>query len=295
MQQPSTAQYEINDRSTRSLAFLYGLCGLLAFSVDQTLNWEFMIRQEKTVTALVIAVPVAGLLSAIAWPAIWISLRRRDIPSAFLFVFIFLFLALFSLGASINRAGESYDLRIFHLEKDNHARLQAMQFMKKAKQDWIRKDQTVQAELNKGGCGPVCEDKKTTALEAYKRLQDAKERVKELGPITSVDPLSRRITFLFAIPEKWIQLAYPLFLPVGIWLASIGFIGAALKELNIDTSKNLVQNDVLPLEIQIIEWIENQGKLTGQRPTQREAAQYFKISESKVSRKLAGMKFTANS
>lgn len=295
MQQPSTSHSVPIHRLTPKMAYLYFLCGLLAFSIDQTLNWEFMIRQEKTVTALVIAVPVAGLLCAVAWPAIWISLRRKDLPSAFLFIFIFLFLALFSLGASINRAGESYDLRIFHLKKDNHARLQALQFLKEAKQDWIRKDQTVQAELNKGGCGRVCKDKKTSAEEADKRLQQAKEQVRNLGPSKSVDPLAHRIASLSGLGENWIQLAYPLLLPVGIWLASIGFIGAALKELNIDTSKNLIQNDELPLEIQIVEWIENQRKLTGQRPTQREAAQYFKISESKVSRKLAGMKFTANS
>lgn len=252
-----------------------------------------MIRQEKSVTALVIAVPVAGLLSAIAWPAIWISLRRSDIPSAFLFIFIFLFLAMFSLGASINRAGESYDLRIFHLEKSNHARLQALQFMKEAKQDWIRKEQTVQAELNKGGCGRLCLDKKTTAQEAYRRLQDAKERVKELGPITSV-PLSRRIAILFTIPEKWIQLAYPLFLPVGVWLSSIGFTGAALNECNCPPPKISELPSHQPLETQISDWMFQQQKLIGRLPTQKEAAQYFGVSESTVSRKLAEVKFNAS-
>lgn len=284
---------EVTSQKIPKMAFLYGLCGLMAFSVDQVLNWEFIIRQEKTVTALVIAVPVAGFLCAVAWPAIWISLRRRDIPSAFLFIFIFLSLATFSLGASINRAGESYDLKILHLEKENNIRKQAMQFMKEAKQDWNKKDLAVQAELNKGGCGRLCLDKKTTAQEAYRRLQEAKERIRKQGPTTSVEPLARRMASVFAISEKWIQLVYPLFLPVGIWLASIGFTGAALNTFNPSKPNKSDIIDQLPLERQITDWMAQQKKLIGRLPTQKEAAQYFGISESTVSRKLAEMKFSA--
>jgi|GEM_PF-7103866 len=274
------------------MAFLYGLCGLLAFSVDQTLNWEFMIRQEKTVTALVIAVPIAGLLCAVAWPAIWISLRRRDIPSTFLFVFIFMFLAMFSLGASFNRAGESYDLKIFHLKKDNYARLQAMQHLKEAKQNWIRKDQAVQAELNKGGCGRICKDKKVSAQEAERYLQVVKERVRELGgPTTTVDPLARRIALLTGLSQDWIQLVYPLLLPIGIWLASIGFTGAAFNELNLAQNKKHQPPEHQPMKKRIADWMAQQQKQIGRLPTQKEAAQYFEISESTVSRKLAEMQF----
>ncbi len=275
------------------MAFLYGLCGLMAFSVDQVLNWEFMIRQEKTVTALVIAVPVAGFLCAVAWPAIWISLRRRDIPSTFLFVFIFLSLSMFSLGASINRAGESYDRKIFHNENDNHARLQAMQYLKEVKLDWKRKDQAVQVELNKGGCGRICKDKKVSTQEAERRLQIAKERVRKLGLGTAVDPLAYRLASLTSLSKDWIQLVYPLLLPVGIWLASIGFTGAAFNELNWvkETSE---PPDHQPLEIQIADWMVQRERQIGRPPTQKEAAQYFGISESTVSRKLSEMKSNAS-
>ena len=231
LQSPSAA-LKPKHRSIPIMAYLYGLCGVLAFSVDQYLNWEFMIQQELTITALVIAVPVAGFLSAIAWPSIWFSLSRKETPSAVFFVLIFLFLGLFSLGASINRAGESYDRKIFQFKKDNHARLQALQFLKDAKLDWIRKDQAVQVELNKGGCGRLCTDKKSSAQDADKRLERAKQRVKELGPATSVDPLARRIALLTGMLEKHIQLIYPLLLPIGIWLASIGFTGAAFNQIN---------------------------------------------------------------
>ncbi len=289
MRQPQLATSEPNHTSKPIMAYLHGICGLLAFSVDQVLNWEFMIRQEKTVTALVIAVPISGLLCAIAWPSIWISLRRRDIPSAFFFVFIFLFLALFSLGASINRDFESYDRKIFHLEKDNHARLQALQYLKEAKQDWFRKDQAVLAELNKGGCGRVCNDKTVRAQEAERRLQIAKERVRELGPTTTVDPLAYRIASLTGLPKDWIQLVYPLLLPLGIWLASIGFTGAAFNQIN-RVHDEIPSSYRKPLEKQIAEWMTEQQKHIGRYPTQKEAAQYFGISESTVSRKLAEVK-----
>jgi len=275
------------------MAYLYGLCGVLAFSVDQYLNWEFMIQQELTITALVIAVPVAGFLSAIAWPSIWFSLSRKETPSSVFFVLIFLFLGLFSLGASINRAGESYDRKIFQIKKDNHARLQSLQFLKDAKLDWIRKDQAVQVELNKGGCGRLCTDKKASAKDAEKRLERAKQRVKKLGPATSVDPLARRIALLTGMLEKHIQLIYPLLLPIGIWLASIGFTGAAFNQINWVQDKPQQRNN-LPIEKRIADWMVQQQRQIGRYPTQKEAAQYFGISESTVSRKLAEMKDGAN-
>lgn len=285
---------EATSKKIPKMAYLYGLCGLMAFSVDQYLNWEFMIKQEKTISALVIAVPVSGFLCAIAWPSIWINFERRDIPSAFLFVLIFLSLAMFSLGASINRAGESYDRKIFHLETENNARLQALQDMKEAKLDWTRKDQAVQAELNKGGCGRLCKDKKTSAQKAYGRLQLAKERVRNLGPTIFVDPLARRIASLFGLTENWLQLMYPLLLPVGIWLASIGFTGAAFNELDHKSHKQTLQPHHQPLVKQIADWMAQQERHIGRPPTQKEAAQYFGISESTVSRKLAEMKYAAS-
>ena len=276
------------------MVYLYGLCGLMAFSVDQYLNWEFMIRQEKTFTALVIAVPVAGFLCAIAWPAIWISLRRRDIPSAFLFIFIFLSLAMFSLGASINRAGESYDRKIFHLETDNNARLHALQDMKDAKLDWLKKDQAVQDEINKGGCGRVCKDKKANAQEAYFHLQRTKEVVTNLGALTSTDPLAVRLSFLFGFQVNWIQICYPLLLPIGIWLASIGFTGAAFNACHHIPNDSNQFLDNVPLEKKISKWMEQQKNERGYYPTQKEAAQLFGISESTVSRKLAEVKADAS-
>lgn len=293
MLQPSSAASKHKLRSIPIMAYLYGLCGLLAFSVDQYLNWEYMIRQEGTVTALVIAVPVAGFLSAISWPSIWISSKGRDIPSTTFFVFIFIALALFSLGASINRAGESYDHKIFQIKKDNHARLQALQFLKDAKLDWIRKDQAVQAELNKGGCGRLCNDKKATAQKAEKRLERVKQRVRALGPATSVDPLARRIALLTGMPEKHIQLIYPLLLPIVIWLASIGFTGAAFNQINWVQDKPQQRNN-LPIEKRIADWMVQQQRQIGRYPTQKEAAQHFGISESTVSRKLAEMEVGAN-
>lgn len=275
------------------MVYLYSLCGLMAFSVDQYLNWEFMIKQEKTISALVIAVPVSGFLCAIAWPSIWINFERRNIPSAFLFIFIFLTLALFSLGASINRASESYDRKIFHLETDNNARLQALQDMKEAKLEWVRKDQAVQDELNKGGCGRVCKDKKANAKETYFRLEKAKEHVINLGPSRSTDPLAERLSVLFGFQVNWIQLCYPLFLPIGVWLASIGFTGAAFNELSqIPHNTSQILED-LPLEKRISDWMTQQKRENGRFPTQKEAAQKFGISESTVSRKLAEMKMNA--
>ncbi|GJM02864.1 MAG: hypothetical protein DHS20C08_13650 [Rhodomicrobium sp.] len=293
MMQPRTATSDQKPSSIPKLAYLYGFCGVLAFTVDQYLNWEFMIRQEQTVTALVIAVPVAGFLSAIAWPSIWISIKGWDILSALFFFLIFTALALFSLGASINRAGESYDRKVFHLQKDNHARLQVLQLLKEAKLDWIRKDNAVQVELDKGGCGRVCKDKKTSVRQAERRLNLAQQSVRKLGPATSVDPLASRLAWLTGFPEKRIQLIYPLLLPIGIWLASIGFTGAAFNELN--RLHHVSQPpDRQPLEKQISNWMAEQQEHIGRYPTQKEAAQHFGISESTVSRKLAEVKFSAS-
>ncbi len=109
----------------------------------------------------------------------------------------------------------------------------------------------------------------------------------------SVDPLARRLAWLTGFPEKRIQLIYPLLLPLGIWLTSIGFTGAAFNECNREQDKSQ-PSDRQPLEKQIADWMAEQQKHIGRYPTQKEAAQYFGISESTVSRKLAEVKADAS-
>ena len=60
---------------------IYGFCGLAAYGVDQAMNYELMIGLEGGVTSLVIAVPIAGLLCCISWPAAWRCLSKAALKT----------------------------------------------------------------------------------------------------------------------------------------------------------------------------------------------------------------------
>ena len=266
---------------------IYGFCGLAAYGVDQAMNYEFMIGLEGGVTSLVIAVPIAGLLCCISWPAAWRCLSRGDLLNALMLIGVFASLAAFSLGASINRAGEAYDRNIAATKSSNMPRLIAQQAMVDAKADWTAKDQVVQAEAANGGCGRICVAKKALAEEARQHYEAAKSKVAELGAARSADPMASRLAPLLRVPETWVQMVYPLMLPIGIWLASIAFIGIAADELNRTEPRSKKITKELPLSLQIATYMDKQERLDGQRPTQEEAARHFGISRSTISRQLA--------
>ena len=54
------------------------LIGLACIVLDQAMNVEFMLAAEKAITSLVVAVPVSGLASAVAW-----LLYAEDVGSSF--------------------------------------------------------------------------------------------------------------------------------------------------------------------------------------------------------------------
>jgi len=268
-------------------ASIYVICGLAAYGVDQVMNYEFMIGLEGEVTSLVIAVPIAGLLCCISWPAAWRCLLKGDLPNGFMLFVVFASLAAFSLGASIYRAGEAYDQKLATTKSENVPRIIARRAMDEAKADWRAKDQTVQAEAAKGGCGRVCRAKKTLAKEARGRYELAKIKVAELGALKSTDPMASRLSSLLSVPEDLVQMLYPLTLPIGIWLASIAFIGAAVGEGGQHQPKKKPAPKELPLSLQFASYMDSQERLDGRRPTQEEAARHFGVSRSTISRQLA--------
>lgn len=273
-------------------ASVYGGCGLAAYVIDQALNYEFMVGLEGGLTSLVIAVPVAGLLCAASWASTSRCILKGDLPNAILLLGVFVSLACFSLGASVYRAGEAYDAKLAATKSQNMPILIARKAMAEAKAEWAAKDQAVQAEMASGGCGRICRDKKTVAKEARARYELAKSRVAKLGALKSTDPMAYRLASILSVPESWVKLAYPLSLPIGIWLASIVFIALAVNEFSASAlamKKEPIKSarKELPLCIRIQDWMDTQERLDGQRPTQKEAARYFEVSPSTVSRHLA--------
>ncbi len=273
-------------------AGVYGVCGLAAYSIDQAMNYEFMVGLEGGMTSLVIAVPVAGLLCAAAWASTSRCVVKGGLPNAIMLIAVFVLLAAFSLGASVYRAGEAYDAKLTATKSQNMPILIARKAMDEAKADWAAKDKAVEAELANGGCGPICRDKKAVAAEARARYELAKARAAELGAPKTADPMAHRLASIFSIPESWVQMAFPLSLPIGIWLASVVFIGLAVNELGtsapaLKKEPNKADRKELPLCLRIQDWLDTQERLDGQRPTQKEAALHFRVSPSTVSRHLA--------
>ena len=266
---------------------LYGVCGIPAYGIDQIMNYEFMVSLEGGITSLVIAVPIAGLLCCLSWPAAWRCLSKGDLPNGFMLFVVFASLAAFSLGASIYRAGEAYDQKLATTKSENMPRIIAQRAMDEARADWHAKDQAVQAEAANGGCGRVCRAKRILAEEARGRYELAKTKVAELGALKSTDPMASRLAPLLSVPENLVQMLYPLTLPIGIWLASIAFVGASVGEFGQHQPKQEPAPKELPLPLQIAAYMDSQERLDGRRPTQEEAARQFGVSRTTVSRQLA--------
>ncbi|MEM7620476.1 MAG: hypothetical protein AAF228_08425 [Pseudomonadota bacterium] len=291
-------------------ASFYGLCGFAAYSIDQFMNYEFMIGLEDRITSLVIAVPIAGLLCSISWAALGQCFKHKDIPNAVLLICVFASLAVFSLGASIYRAGEAYDQRYATIHAQNAKIYAAENAVSEAKADWQRKQQAVEQEIAQGGCGPVCRDKKTLANEAKQHYETAQSKRAVLGSIHTTDPMAARLASLFGLPVTLVQTIYPMMLPLGIWLASIVFIGLAVNELNVVRAKPQESNanpvreitpeppdqtpepNLKPLlfSMQVQRFMQQQEQLDGKRPTHAEAAHHFGVSRSTITRHLAKVK-----
>ncbi len=209
---------------------------------------------------------------------------------------VFASLAAFSLGASVYRAGEAYDAKLAATKSANLPIAIAERTVREAKTDWIAKDNAVQRELARGGCGRICRARKESADDARRLYAAAKMKLAKLGAPRTADPMAARLASVFTISQELIGVFYPLTLPVGIWLASVVFIGLAVNEicgrqigraLPISERKVNVGADAdLPLGLRIRRWMDTQERLDGRRPTQREAAQHFKVSPSTVSRHL---------
>ena len=274
-------------------ALFYGLCGLIAYSIDQVMNYEFMIGMEGRVTSLVIAVPIAGLLCSVSLAAMNRCLKKRDLPNALLLLVMFFALGAFSLGASIYRAGETYDAKLQNVANANKPILMAQQALDEAKARWRFIERDVQSEVSKGGCGRICRDKKVLALQARQNYETARKTLLTLGTAQSADPMAKRLSSVFNLDEKQIQIIYPLLLPIGIWLASIAFTGMALNEFEMrgtSIQENDTPKEELPLSLQIANFMDQQEELDGKRPTQEEAAKHFGVSRSTISRRLAELK-----
>lgn len=269
---------------------LYGLCGLVAYACDQWMNFEFMLGLEGQITSLVVAVPIAGLICCLAWPTMLRSTKRGDIANALMLCAVFVCLAAFSLGASVYRAGEAYDAKLAATNSANQPIEIAKRAVADAKANWRAKDQAVQLELSNGGCGPICAAKKEVAAEALKQVATAEQKLASLGIPKTADPLAARIAALLGIQESWVQTLYPLSLPIGIWLASVAFIGLAIKEITSGASAPVTTPAKKPapsLSDQVKDWMQSQEQLDGKRPSQREAAVRFGVSPSTISRQLA--------
>ena len=266
-------------------AGIFGACGLAAYLTDQFMNYEFMIGLEGGVTSLVIAVPIAGLLCCVSWGAVWRSLLRGDLPNALLLSIVFISLAAFSLGASVFRAGEAYDKKMQTTASENLPVILARRAVTEAKADWIAKDMKIETELENGGCGRICRDRKGLADDALERLNAAKAKLALLGVARAVDPMASRLADIFNIPEKTVQRYFPLSLPIGIWLASISFAGLTASEFERrPTPHKEVATDLVPTRVHT--WMAEQQAATGKRPTQAEAAAHFRVSKATISRRL---------
>ena len=162
-------------------AGIFGACGLAAYLTDQFMNFEFMYGLESGITSLVVAVPIAGLLCCVSWGAVWRSLLKGDLPNALLLIIVFASLVAFSLGASIYRAGEAYDRKTQTTASENLPVILARRAVTEAKAEWIAKDMKIERELENGGCGRKCRDRKGLAEDALKRLNAAKASLRGLA------------------------------------------------------------------------------------------------------------------
>lgn len=259
-------------------AGIYGFFGLMALAIDQYMNIEFLLGIEKGITSLVIAVPACGLLSTIAWPTGWRCVLRGDIANGGLLMGVFVCVALFSLGASIHRAGEAYDGTLADKKAAHREWIDA-------NRDHTAKDAALQAEILNKGCGSVCKAKEAEVQKALTRKEKAKAQAEATGvdissdAEKSVDPMAKRIAAILPISEHWIQTFYPLCLPIGIWMASIGFIGAAVGEFSSVKAEPRIGVDV-PVWIKIADYVHTEQARTGRKPTINQVANRFDMKRS---------------
>ena len=260
------------------------LIGFGCIVIDQWMNIEFILKAEKAITSLVFAVPVSGIAAVTLFPAMAKAWRLRQPIVIVMATAAWAALAVFSLGASLDRAGSSLDAKVTETKTDNMAYTLAQSDLKTAQADLsIASD--YEAKERGTGCGPKCRAWKAKADDARVRVSDAKRRMLEAGAPKVENSMGVRVASLFpGITENAVSTYYPIALPFGIWLAGLVFTGIGFAPNRIKPTRITVEN--LPLGQQIRIWMDHEQERNGLRPTQTNAAKHFGVHKSTVSRHL---------
>ncbi len=129
--------------------YIYLLLGIIALAVDLFMNLEFIYSLEKGITSLVIAVFAAALICVFCLPASIKSFASRTasgIIAGIMLLAVFLSLSAFSIGASIYRAGDSYDKNVTEAKTKNLAQSLAEKELDADQKDYTAKNNAVLAE-----------------------------------------------------------------------------------------------------------------------------------------------------
>lgn len=266
---------------------LLALAGAGTFATDQYMNVEYMIGVEGGVTSSVVAVPVAGLACVLAWSYAWNRIFRLDLASGLAALATFGCLCAFSLGASLDRAANSYDDKISRSAAVELEKTIAEAEFRKARADLSAANAAVVAEIDDGGCGKKCRDKKTEVVPIQARYDAAKARYVALGPSRPSDPMAARVAALGVADERQVQTFFPLLLPFGIYFASIAFLGGALTELfRSVTRAPATEDEIASTRLRVIREYERRRAATGRTPTRQEIADALGVHRTTVSRYL---------
>jgi hypothetical protein len=190
---------------------------------------------------------------------------------------VFCLLAIFSLGASLDRSGNSLDTKISEARSKNIPATLAKAAHKRALQTLKSAEQSAMSECASGR-GRLCRDRETEVKLAREQVLLTETKLASAGSAKSVNSMATRIAKLVSVDAEKVNTYFPLALPFGLWLGGIVFIGVGFAPGA--TPKEQEPAKDLPLEYKIKLFIEEN------KASQKEAAEHFGISPSTVSRRL---------
>ena len=212
--------------------------GALLVATDTGLNTEYLYDQEKAITSLVLAAPVAALAAAASLPAMEQAFQIRHYAKGFGFLLLAIVLGAFSLSASFDRTSSGLDAKQAIGRSSNELRSIALAKLNEAQVDRRNAERRIKDEahpscnwpryLKTKGCpkwGRAMADLK----DARQRIAEARADLKKHQVSVIVDPAGKRVSAMLGIKQESYNRWQPILLPVGLQLGGLLFIWLAFS------------------------------------------------------------------
>lgn len=140
---------------------------------------------------------------------------------AMAFVVLSMLAILICLLAVLDRTSTAYDKTIHGRQTENLPREEARKALTQVEAEATAAEAAASVECTSGR-GSRCKGMEERADAARRRVVEARTQLVQLGSVTAIDPMARRLAALLPLSEVSIGLLQPLLLP--IWLELSGLV-----------------------------------------------------------------------